>query len=72
MDDLLFEGMKVLDLGSWIAAPSCAMMLADRGADVIKVEPPEVGDGYRRYYQLPPSPDSEVNFTWTLDNHNKR
>jgi crotonobetainyl-CoA:carnitine CoA-transferase CaiB-like acyl-CoA transferase len=72
VDDLLFEGMKVLDLGSWIAAPSCAMMLADRGADVIKVEPPEVGDGYRRYYQLPPSPDSEVNFTWTLDNRNKR
>ena len=71
-DELLLEGIKVVEVSSWIAAPSCGAMLADRGADVIKVEPPEVGDAYRNYYQLPPSPNSEVNFTWILDNRNKR
>jgi len=71
-DELLLEGIKVVEVSSWIAAPSCGAMLADRGANVIKVEPPEVGDAYRNYYQLPPSPNSEVNFTWILDNRNKR
>ena len=71
-DDLLFAGLKVLDVSSWIAAPAAAAILADLGADVIKIEQPEVGDGYRNYYLLPPSPNSEVNFTWALDNKNKR
>lgn len=71
-EELLFSGLKVLDVSSWIAAPSCATILADHGADVIKVEAPEVGDAYRGYYQMPPSPNSEVNYTWQLDNHSKR
>ncbi|MCR9260433.1 MAG: CoA transferase [Pseudomonadaceae bacterium] len=71
-DELLFAGLKVLDVSSWIAAPAAAAILADLGADVIKIEQPEVGDGYRNYYLLPPSPDSEINFTWALDNKNKR
>ncbi|NKB99236.1 MAG: CoA transferase [Pseudomonadales bacterium] len=71
-DELLFEGLKVLDVGSWIAAPTSAAMLADLGADVVKIEPPEVGDGYRQYYQMPPSPNAETNYTWALDNKNKR
>ncbi len=71
-DDLLFAGLKVLDVSSWIAAPAAAAILADLGADVIKIEQPEVGDGYRNYYLLPPSPNSEINFTWALDNKNKR
>lgn len=71
-EDLLFEGLSVLDVSSWIAAPTCAAMFADMGADVIKVEPPEIGDGYREYYRLPPSPNSDTNYTWALDNKNKR
>ncbi|HEX7037962.1 MAG TPA: CoA transferase [Pseudomonadales bacterium] len=71
-DDLLFRGMKVLDVGSWIAAPVAATMLADLGADVIKIEQPEVGDAYRNYYQLIVSPDSAINYTWALDARNKR
>jgi len=34
------EGISVLDLGSYIAAPYCSMCLADHGADVVRVEPP--------------------------------
>ena len=71
-DELLFSGLKVLDVASWIAAPTCAAMFADMGADVIKIEAPEGGDGYRAYYQLPPSPNAEINYTWALDNKNKR
>ena len=71
-EELLFSGLKVLEVGTWIAAPCSAAMLADMGAEVIKVEQPEVGDGYRAYYTLPPSPDSEINYTWALDNKSKR
>lgn len=42
----VFEGVRVLDLGSGIAAPYAAMFLADQGADVVKVES-AVGDPYR-------------------------
>lgn len=43
------EGVKVVELATYLAAPSCARVLADWGADVIKVEPVE-GDVYRRLY----------------------
>ncbi len=41
-----FEGLRVIDLSQGIAGPYCAMLLAQHGADVIKVEPP-VGDWAR-------------------------
>lgn len=41
-----YEGIRVLDLGCGISAPMAAMMLADQGADVVKVESPD-GDPYR-------------------------
>ncbi len=72
IDELLFDGLRVIDASSWIAAPTAATILADLGADVIKIEQPEVGDGYRQYYQLPPGPNAEVNYTYQLDNRNKR
>jgi crotonobetainyl-CoA:carnitine CoA-transferase CaiB-like acyl-CoA transferase len=42
-----FAGLKVIDVSQGVAGPYCAMLLAQYGADVIKVEPPGVGDWAR-------------------------
>ncbi|MDP7535082.1 MAG: CoA transferase [SAR202 cluster bacterium] len=41
------QGVKVLEIANWVAAPSACAMLADMGAEVIKIEPPETGDAVR-------------------------
>ena len=41
------EGVKVLEVANWVAAPSACAMLADMGADVVKIEHPETGDPVR-------------------------
>ena len=43
------EGVRVLELGNYIAAPTAGRMLADFGAEVIKVERPGTGDELRRW-----------------------
>jgi crotonobetainyl-CoA:carnitine CoA-transferase CaiB-like acyl-CoA transferase len=43
----LLKGFTVLDLGTFITAPYAAMLLAELGANVIKVERPEGGDPFR-------------------------
>ena len=50
--DNIFSGLKVVDLASFIAGPSAAVILSDFGADVIKVEPP-TGDLWRHGHQDP-------------------
>ncbi|MEK7878335.1 MAG: CoA transferase, partial [candidate division NC10 bacterium] len=45
----LLEGLRVLELGQFISAPYCGKLLADMGAEVIKLEPPGAGDCARRY-----------------------
>src|SRR5215467_3862927 len=45
-------GLKVVDLTLMLAGPFCTMLLADQGADVIKVEP-VAGDGTRRMGPFP-------------------
>lgn len=47
-DDLPLAGRRVLDYGQYVAGPFATMLLADLGADVVKVEPP-AGDQWRRY-----------------------
>jgi len=67
----IFEGLKVVDCASFIAAPAAATVLSDFGADVIKIEPPS-GDPFRNLVHLPGYPRSELNYAWMLDSRNKR
>jgi formyl-CoA transferase len=69
--DNIFSGLKVVDLASFIAGPGAALILADFGADVIKVEPP-AGDMWRYVNKIPPQPSSAIPYAWHLDNRNKR
>jgi crotonobetainyl-CoA:carnitine CoA-transferase CaiB-like acyl-CoA transferase len=70
-DDNIFSGLKVVDLASFIAGPSAAVILSDFGADVIKVEPPS-GELWRHAHKLPPQPVADDAYAWHLANRNKR
>src|ERR1700682_5730970 len=72
MENGIFEGLKVLDCASFIAAPAAATVLSDFGAEVIKIEPPGSGDPYRNLPNLPGYPISPHNFAWLLESRNKR
>src|SRR6201988_209687 len=69
--DNIFSGLKVVELASFIAGPSAAVILSDFGADVIKVEPPN-GDMWRVGHKIPPQPRAEDAYPFHLANRNKR
>jgi len=71
MSDNIFSGLKVVELASFIAGPSAAVILSDFGADVIKVEPPS-GDLWRHGHQIAPQPRSKDPYPFHLANRNKR
>jgi crotonobetainyl-CoA:carnitine CoA-transferase CaiB-like acyl-CoA transferase len=69
--DNIFSGLKVVDLASFIAGPSAAVILSDFGADVVKVEPPS-GDLWRHGHKIPPQPQANDAYPFHLSNRNKR
>ena len=58
----VFEGLKVVDLASFLAGPGAATVLSDFGADVVKVEPPGIGDPHRMTYRIPPLPSAKEKY----------
>jgi len=62
------QGIRVLELGQLIAGPFAGKTLADFGADVIKVEPPGVGDPLRKWRLL----RDGTSVWWEVQSRNKR
>ena len=68
---MLLSGLRVVEMGFWVAGPAAAGLMADWGADVVKIEPPR-GDPMRQFYralagvELPSCPGFD------LDNRGKR
>jgi formyl-CoA transferase len=60
--------LKVIEMGQLIAGPFAAKTLADFGADVIKIEPPKVGDALRKWRLL----KDGTSIWWQVQSRNKR
>ena len=66
----LLDGVRVLDLSRVLAGPYCTMMLGDLGADIIKIEAPELGDDTRHWG--PPFTEGGESAYFLCVNRNKR
>jgi len=67
---LPLAGVRVLDAATFIAAPYCATVLAEFGAEVIKVEQPGVGDPMRRFGS--PTERADSSLAWLTEARNKK
>lgn len=66
------EGVRLLEVANWLAVPAAGALLADMGADVVKVEPPQ-GDAWRAFRLDAVYPGSyAMNYAFALDNRGKR
>jgi formyl-CoA transferase len=68
----ILEGIRVVEAANMVYVPCVGGVMADYGAEVIKVEPPGVGDIHRYGHQLPGMPVSEIPYAFQVDNRNKR
>ena len=66
------QGIKVVEMGLWVAGPATSAVLGDWGADVIKIENPDGGDPVRGLMALGIALQLPVNPAFELDNRNKR
>mgnify|MGYP001239997408 FL=1 len=73
-EKFLLEGLKVIDAGSFIAGPVSTTILSDFGAEVIKIEPPKVGDSLRHLIARTKrvNPVSDKDYCWHLTSRNKK
>ena len=67
----MLEGIKVIDCASFVAGPASTTIMADFGADVIKIESPGRGDPYRNSASPGPTKGS-MPPQWVIDNRNKK
>ena len=73
MTQLALSDIRILDFTHYVAGPYCTKLLADYGADVVKVERPGTGDGARRIGPFPnDTPHPEKSGTFLHLNTNKR
>lgn len=68
--DKPLEGLRVLELGSLIAGPFATRVMAEFGAEVIKIERPDVGDPLRSWRYV--DSRTETSLWWPLQSRNKK
>jgi crotonobetainyl-CoA:carnitine CoA-transferase CaiB-like acyl-CoA transferase len=66
------DGIKVLEVAQWWFVPSAGAVLADWGADVVKIEHPETGDPQRGLVTSGLVPEGGFNFMWEQPNRSKK
>jgi formyl-CoA transferase len=69
---MILRGVRVVELATFVFGPAAGTVMADFGADVVKIEHPVTGDPYRYLYRLKPLPECEENYCWILDSRGKR
>jgi crotonobetainyl-CoA:carnitine CoA-transferase CaiB-like acyl-CoA transferase len=68
----ILDGIRVIDVGTFVFGPAAATVMSDFGAEVIKVENPSGGDPYRMLHRMPPLPAAKLDYCWLLDSRNKQ
>jgi crotonobetainyl-CoA:carnitine CoA-transferase CaiB-like acyl-CoA transferase len=73
MSEAILDGIKVVELATYIAGPASGVVLADFGADVVKIEAPNRPDPFRGgHLRGSDAPRSEYPYGYIVDNRNKR
>lgn len=65
-------GVRVVELGTLIAGPFCSRILAEFGAEVIKIEAPGEGDPLRKWRKLYPDAENGTSLWWLVQARNKK
>ncbi len=68
----VMEGVKVIELGAWVAGPGAGAVLGDWGAEVIKIEDPLTGDPVRGWRSISGIQVTDVHFWFEVYNRNKK
>lgn len=68
----ILSGVRVLEIATFVFGPGATVIMADFGADVIKIEAPGIGDPYRYVHKSPPFVAHDFAYFWQQDNRNKR
>src|SRR5689334_12972113 len=66
------EGLRVLDLGTRIAAPFCAGLLGEQGAEVVKIEQPGTGDFMREIGPFVETPEGPHSLFWAVEGRGRK
>lgn len=70
--DRVFEGVTVIELAQFVFVPGAGALMADQGAEVIKIETPGIGDPYRTLKVGDGRETSNANLSMELNNHSKK
>jgi formyl-CoA transferase len=68
----ILDGIRVLELADLVFLPSATAIMADFGAEVIKLEPPGIGDMNRVHHKFGGMPSSDFPYLFHVDNRNKK